>query len=307
MAKKQPLIWFLLNIFRYFVCRLTHRQALALGAFLGGTVARFTPKRVKAATRRCSRELAVSYEEAFSVVKAAYRHFGMAAAEFARMPVVAPKINDIVFPHGLENLENALRGGRGVMLITAHIGNWEYGACWCARNGYALNALGADQRDDRLTDLIMELRRSGGYRALGKKNDMKAVYKALQAKEIIAVPIDQDAKGAGVVSMFLSNPASTPTGVAKLAYRLGCAVVPVFCIRRDEGGSFDFHFLPALRGRNGEPFGKDVQAAMDDCNDIISQWIRKYPNQWLWMYPRWESVERGEVRCAAGSTREEIR
>ncbi|MCE5202149.1 MAG: lysophospholipid acyltransferase family protein [Synergistaceae bacterium] len=293
MAKKQPCIWFFLNIFRRISCCLTQRGAVRLGGFIGRLVAQFTPKRVAEARGRCSKILGISDEEALRIVKAAYRHFGMAAAEFARMPVVAGRINSIVMVHGEENLKKAVDAGKGVMLITAHIGNWEYGACWCAQNGYAINALGTDQRDDRLTDLIMDLRRAGGSKALGKVSDLKAMYKALQSGEIIAVPIDQDAKHAGVVSTFLGHPASTPIGTAKLAYKLGCSVLPVFCIRRGDGVTFDFYFLPAMEGRDGQPFGKDIQTSIDDCNDILSRWIRKYPGQWLWMYPRWESVERG--------------
>jgi KDO2-lipid IV(A) lauroyltransferase len=131
-------------------------------------------------------------------------------------------------------------------------------------------------------------------KALGKASDLKAMIRALQAGEIIAVPVDQDAKRAGIVSPFLGHPASTPVGMAKLADKLGCAVVPAFCARWLGTEKLEFHIRPALKGRDGKPYGKDLQESIDDCNEIISEWIRKYPDQWMWMYPRWESVERGD-------------
>ena len=96
-----------------------------------------------------------------------------------------------------------------------------------------------------------------------------------------------------MVSPFLGSPASTPVGPAKLAAKLGCDVIPGICVRRPDGITFEMKFYPPMKGRNGEPFGKDIQASTDDLNAVISEGIRAYPDQWMWMYPRWESVERG--------------
>ncbi|MGI6443066.1 MAG: hypothetical protein ACOXZX_06125 [Synergistaceae bacterium] len=75
--------------------------------------------------------------------------------------------------------------------------------------------------------------------------------------------------------------------------------MPGYCVRREDGFTFDLHLYPRLKGRNGKPYGEDIQSSVDDCNDIISSWIRAHPHQWMWMYPRWESYEEGlfdEVR-----------
>ncbi len=294
MAKKQPVIWALLSIFRKITCALPHSAAVAFGGYLGALVPYFTPKKLKEASLRCSKVLGIPYKEAMSIVKHAYSNFGRSTAEFARMPVMAHRLDELIDACGEDNLRRAVDAGKGVIVATAHIGNWEYAAAWCAQHGYQMNALGADQRDERITNLVMDLRRTGGTKALGKASDLKSMIKALQAGEIIAVPIDQDAKKAGVLSPFLGYPASTPVGIAKLAGRLGCAVLLAFCVRQSDGVKLELNFLPVLKGRDGEPYGKNIQTSIDDCNDIISDWIKKYPDQWMWMYPRWESVERGE-------------
>lgn len=293
MERKQPVIWESLCAFIWIVRKLSHKKALAFAGFLGSLVPIFVRKKTKEAAARCAKVLNVPYDEAYQIVTNAYVHFAKAAAEFARLPVMVGEIKTIVRVHGEENLKNALEKGKGVILATAHLGNWEYAAAWIAQSGYAINGLGTDQRDDRITKLIMDLRSSGGTKALGKSTDLKAMFKALSAGEIIAVPIDQDAKEKGVVSSFLGYPASTPVGIAKLAAKYDCAVMPGFCVRSADGVTMDLYLCPALEGRDGKKYGEDVQTSIDDCNDVISAWISKYPGQWMWLYPRWESVERG--------------
>ncbi len=293
MSKRQPLIWNALTIFRKTVCALPHERAVALGGSLGRLVERFTKKKSAEAQARCARILGLSDERAKEIVRGVYDHFGRAATEFARMPLMAPVMTELVKTDGYEYLEAAFKEGRGVLLATAHIGNWEYAACMLAQRGLPINALGADQRDDRITELIRELREAGGVHALGKANDLKAMIKALQAGEIIAVPIDQDARRSGVLSPFLGSPASTPVGPAKLASKIGCAVIPCYSFRNADGITFTTKFLPPMRGRSGEPFGENVQTSMDDLNAVLTKGILEHPAQWMWMYPRWESVERG--------------
>lgn len=289
---RQPLIWRALSIFRWVCCLLPHEKAVALGGRLGLLVARLSRKKVSAACARCERILGVSKSRAAEIVLGSYEHFGRAAAEFARIPVMAGKMTDLVRSSGHEYLFDAVESGRGAILATAHIGNWEYAASWLAHRGLPINALGADQRDDRITELIKELRRAGGSKALGKANDLKAMVKALQNGEIIAVPIDQDAREAGIVSPFLGFPASTPTGPVKLAAKLGCDVIPGTCVRNSDGITFTLKIFPPMKGRDGKPFGKDAQSSTDDLNAVISDEIRAHPEQWMWMYPRWQSVER---------------
>ncbi|MEG1642052.1 MAG: lysophospholipid acyltransferase family protein [Synergistaceae bacterium] len=292
--KKQPLIWGCLTVFRWLISTLSQKNAVKIGTVLGSTVTYVTKRKVKEATKRCSDVLSIPMDEAEEIVKKSYRHFGGAAAEFARMPKIAEEIKKYVKIVGEENLQKAYVKNKGIIFATAHIGNWEYAACLVAQKGYKMSALGAEQRDDRLTDLIAELRTKSGIKALGKKSDLKTVIKALKNGEIIGIPVDQDAKKAGVLSLFLGKPASTPVGIAKLAQKTGCAIIPAFCIKNKDNLTYTLTLLPELKGRDGKEYGEDIQTSLDDCNDVISEWIRKTPEQWMWMYPRWESFDRGE-------------
>jgi KDO2-lipid IV(A) lauroyltransferase len=180
--------------------------------------------------------------------------------------------------------------GRGVIFLSAHIGNWEYGAALLAQMGFPVNAIGAEQRDPRITEAIADLRRSAGVKPVGKGLDLKAALSCLRAGEVLAVLLDQDARDSGVVSPFLGFPASTPTGPLKLARKFGSPVLPVHVVRLPDGERFSMTIEPALEGPAGEPFGEELQYAADRCNDAISAWIRCAPEQWLWMYPRWATT-----------------
>jgi KDO2-lipid IV(A) lauroyltransferase len=222
------------------------------------------------------------------IIDGAYRHFGMAMVEFIRLPLMCGDIDSLVKVEGEEHIRRALERGRGAIFMSAHIGCWEYGAAVCARHGLPMNAIGAEQRDDRITQAIADLRSSAGVKPLGKGMDLRAAIDCLRKNEVLAVLLDQDARDAGVMSPFLGQLASTPIGPIKLASKLGSAVLPARITRG--GGRMTLVIDPPLEGRDGRPFGEDVQYAVDRCNEVISGWIREKPEQWMWMYPRWEST-----------------
>lgn len=290
VSKRQPLIWRALIFFKALVCFLPHRTALLLGSFLGWCVEQASGRYAQKARARCERILGVSPSKAREIISSSYSHFARAVVEFARSPIMTEKLDELITVHGEEHLRQAYDQGKGVILLSAHIGNWEYAGALLVRHGYAVNAIGADQRDERITQLIASLRESVGVKPLGKGLDLKGAIRCLQRGELLAVLLDQDARDAGVISPFLGFPASTPIGPLKLAHKLGCKVVPGCMIRRQDGVHYDLYLEPALEGKGGRVFGEDLQESADACNEAISRWILKYPGQWLWMYPRWAST-----------------
>lgn len=288
--KRQPAIWAALRAFGKICDILPHERAVALGGAMGRLVRRCSGKRSAKAEARAERILGVSATEARDIVRGAYSHFGRSLVEFMRLPKMALRLDEIITLHGEEHLQAAMAKGRGAIFLSAHIGCWEYGAALLASRGYPMNAIGAEQRDPRITDEIAHLRRSGGVKTVGKGLDLRAAIDCLRKKEILAVLLDQDARDAGVVSPFLGQPASTPIGPIKLARKFGSPVVPVHIIRNPDGVTMTMTMEPALEGADGAPFGEDVQHAADACNGAISRWIRETPGQWMWMYPRWATT-----------------
>lgn len=276
------------------VLRLLKRMPLTwsvrFGASLGWLLWALDKKKVDKAERRCVRALQAGPTIARGIVRRSYMNLGRSVAEFAAVPGSGRSMRSIVHVHGEEHLREALEFGNGVIFLSGHIGNWEFGAAVLAEMGYPMNAIGADQRDERVTDLIIGLRALSGVTTVSKGFDLKAAIRCLKRGEALAILIDQDVRERGVVVPFLGIPASTPYGPAKIAEKLGAVILPSFMLRRGTSAEHDLYILPSP-WKNGRPEpDESMEDAMTRCNDLIGEYIRFAPDQWMWLYPRWAST-----------------
>jgi KDO2-lipid IV(A) lauroyltransferase len=269
---------------------LGHDAAVKLGGVVGKFVGFFSFSRTARARSRAARILGVTDKRAREIISGAYGHFGKALVEFIRLPKTYGNIDEFVAVRGEENIRKALNAGRGAIFLSAHIGCWEYGAAALARHGVPMNALGAEQRDERITKAISDMRARVGVKPVSKGMDLRAALTCLKKNEVLAILLDQDAKDGGILSPFLGHLASTPLGMIKIARKYEIPVVPVHITRDGDGRRMTMIIEAPLEGRDGRPFGEDTQYAADKCNERISEWIREKPEQWMWMYPRWEST-----------------
>lgn len=287
--KKQEGAWLAIRGFGFLARTLPHRAAVCLGGLLGLIAWFFSRKRVDAAERRCVGVLGVGVTMARRIVRESYRNHGRALAEILRMPVLGGATDRLFSVRGEENFRKAFERGKGVILLSAHLGNWELAASRVSRMGYPVEAIGADQRDPRLTDLLIGLRASGGIVTIGKGLDLKAALRCLRDGKVLAVLLDQDAKDRGVIARFLGRPASTPYGPVKMSWKIGSPIVPVFSVRKEDKIHHDLFLLPALDipPEGGE---ESLREAVQLCNDVLGEWIARFPEQWMWLYPRWKST-----------------
>ena len=283
-------VWAALSGFGRIVSMLPHSISVSIGGWAGLIVWFFSRSRVDRAEARCVKALQVGVTTARKIVRESYVNLGRGLSEFLRLPDLGEDVLEHIVIHGEENLAEALSRGRGVILLTAHFGNWEYTAAALAVKGYPMNAIGAEQRDPRITELVVSLRAACRVRTMSKGFDLKSAVRCLRGGEILGILLDQDFGSNGVVIPFLGIPASTPFGPVKMAEKIGSAVVPTFIIRRGDGSSHDLHILPPLYEAGGLPFGEDVEASLGLCNETLGEWIRRYPEQWMWLYPRWAST-----------------
>ncbi len=288
--RRQKAAWLGIRTFETIARFLPHSAAVRLGSWLGVLAWLFSWKRVDAAERRCVRVLGVGVTEARRIVRESYRNHGRCAAEILRLPILEGALDNLFSVLGEENLRKAFEKGKGVILLSAHLGNWELAAAKIARMGFPVEAIGAEQRDPRITELLFSLRASGGVGTIRKGLELKGALRCLQAGKILAVLLDQDAKHKGVVVPFLGRPASTPYGPVKMCWKLGAPIVPVFPIRKNDGIHFDLVFLPALDLPPEEGGEGSLVKAVSLCNEVLGEWIARFPEQWMWLYPRWAST-----------------
>ena len=286
--------WYMICVLSRVFCALPHKTAVRLGDFLGRVMWFFSKKRVDKAEQRCVRSLGVGVTLARKIVLGSYRNIGRGVAETLRLPKVAPDIEKYVTLEGREIVVDALAAGKSVILLVGHLDIWEYANIYLSRF-LPMNVIAANQRDPRITDLLMKIRSLGGTRNVQKGQGLKGALRCLRSGEVLCILHDQDAKEHGLVVPFLGLPASTPLGIAKLAARFGSAVVPLQIVRNEDGFTHTLIFEPALCDPASAVFGENEETALRMCNDRISAWILEHPDQWLiWLYPRWASTVQGD-------------
>jgi KDO2-lipid IV(A) lauroyltransferase len=214
-----------------------------------------------------------------------FRHAGASYAELAAWSKLA-RDPDFVRIEGLEALHDGLAQGRGMLVISGHVGNWELLAARIA----ALLPLTVVARkvmnDDRFNDMITRFRGGAGMEILRRDDPqfLSAVREALDRNRLVALLIDQDSRGGGVFVPFFGRPAHTPPGAAVLALRTKVPVVSVFIRRRPEGG----HVItcePIPIDRHGGQ--GSVLALTARFTAAIESAIRRSPSEWVWWHERW--------------------
>ncbi|MDD5092278.1 MAG: lysophospholipid acyltransferase family protein [Candidatus Wallbacteria bacterium] len=215
-----------------------------------------------------------------------YLNLSYVLLEFLQIPWLSEhRLSGCIETTGMEYFDQALSCGRGVILLTAHFGNWEFMGQFLALHGYPLSSLVKTQKHLLLDREINCLRAMHGMEIINKGFGLREAVKTLERNRILGLLLDQDAKDQGIMSPFLGIPASTAVSLAKLHQRFGSPVVPSFITRRGY-----FRFL-IQAGPMLDMTHCGEQEIVDECNRIISQKIMEHPEQWLWLHNRWRTVK----------------
>ena len=216
-----------------------------------------------------------------------FQHLGMNAVELCRLFFRPPAgVLARVDLAGHEHLEAALRGGRGVLIVSAHYGNWELLPARIVQSGHPGAVVVRPLPHPILEAVASRMRRRGGFDLIDKRHGLRAILSTLRAGAVVGLLLDQNAsRHEGVFVPFFGEPASTSKGLALIARRSGAAVVPAF-IRRTGTGTHRVEVEPAL------PPVEDVAALTAMVNAAIERAIRRAPEQWLWVHRRWRTRPR---------------
>ena len=208
----------------------------------------------------------------------------------ARFPHLnASNIRDWIAYEGLDNYLSAKAGGRGVLIATAHLGNWELSAFAHALMTEPMNIM-VRPLDNPLIDSFVENRRTlSGNRLIYKKDAARAVIKALKNNEAVGILIDQNTSSSeGVFINFFGKPACVGSAFAKLAHYTGAPVIPGFAVWDQAAHRYLLRFYPQIEMTGDE--------AVDTrhIHSTLEEIIRQYPDQWMWIHRRWKTRPAGE-------------
>ncbi|MDP8206417.1 MAG: lysophospholipid acyltransferase family protein [Candidatus Electryonea clarkiae] len=217
-----------------------------------------------------------------------YQNMAMVVAETARIPKLkGDEFEKWVEVEGLENVDRVLERGKGCMVVSAHLGCWEYHGAYAANKGYPVTYVVAEQANPLLEKLIDDLRRTVGIEIIQRKDAAKGIVKALKQNRLLAIMMDQDARSNGVFVPFFGKPASTFKGVATFIIRMSASVLVLTSYRTPEGIS-QCKLQPVDYEFTGD-YDTDILGLTTRITEMLEAEIRQAPEQWLWLHRRWKT------------------
>jgi len=229
-------------------------------------------------------------EEIVAIAKASYKSFSLIFAEFPDIiHLNKDNLAQWVSVTGLEHYEAALREGKGVLLITGHFGNWEFGCAALAILSQPPVFMARVLDSDFLEEGSTYVRALHGVGIIHKENAIRPMLSLLKRGEAIKLLIDQNvAAYEGVFVDFFGRPACATPGVALIAMRSGAAVLPIFTTRMSDG-RYLTEVGPKVETVNTGDREQDMVTNTQNYATVIENHIRKYPEQWLWVHQRWKT------------------
>lgn len=276
----------------WLIAHLTAAVSLWLGRRFGNLCWYLLPRRRAITRANLTRAFGgeMPPAEIERLARRSFEHLGMNLAElcvllFRPRSAMLARLELI----GHEHVEKAAAEGKGILLLSAHLGNWELLAPAHALTAFPLSIVVRPLDEPTLQRLAERFRLRSGVELIGKRNGLRDIVKALRQGRMVGVLLDQNSSRAeGVFVPFFRVPASTSKGLATISLRTGAPVVPVF-IRRLAGGRHRVEFDAAVpRPNDGE-----MTTYTAEFNRVIESAIRRAPEQWFWMHERWRTQPRG--------------
>src|ERR1039457_3973310 len=238
----------------------------------------------------------LSAKERKRILRGVYLHLGWQLVEFCRMTrYTKENTHDWMRTEGLEHYLAAQARGKGVLVITGHLGAWELSSFYHSLMGFPMGMVIRRLDNRRLDAYVNGIRCMHGNYVLHKDDFGRGLLTAMRAGDTVGILMDTNmTPPQGVFVDFFGVTACTASGLARVALKTGAAVLPGFMLWEPGEGRYVLHFGPELVfARTGEAEA-DILAATQQCNDALESWIRRYPDQWLWIHRRWKTRPPGE-------------
>ena len=230
-------------------------------------------------------------KERIQIARMSVYHLGRTLLDFTLFPFFTkdaiPKHFDF---EGLDNFQAALDGGKGVMLLTAHIGNGDFAISALSQMGYPMNLISKEFKARWLNDLWFGMRRKLGTRFISAEKSSFEILKALKRNEAVLFVLDQYmGPPVGVRTKFFGKETGTAAGLALIAGRTGSPVLPCYTYRRADRKQV-LVFEPAVPYQvlDDSLRSQNIAVMTQVYTDKIEAIVRKHPEQWMWIHRRWK-------------------
>lgn len=282
------MLYKMMNFLSYIVCILPHSLRRMCGNGVGRLCWLLVPsKRKTMAVSNVVQVLGAEPNQAEAIVKESTVRFGRMFFEVLAFPTIKKDINQYIHFEGKEHLHEALAYGRGVVLATAHSGNWELLGAALALNGFPMIAVAQKQTNAEMDRFINDYRSLVGMHVT-YKTGVREMIKMLSAGKVIGMLMDQDAGNEGIFVDFFQRQASAPRGPAFLARMKESPIVPAF-ITENHDGTHTVLIKKPIWAPQTEQRENDIIVTTQHLTEIIEKHIRLQPAEWFWLHNRWKS------------------
>lgn len=278
---------------------LPRGMARAMGAAVGALAFRILPRLRSVGMRNL--ELAfprMGEHERREILRRLYRNLGWLLAEFCQMPdYTRENTRRFLRYDGLERYLAARGKGKGVLIVTGHLGAWELSSFYHSLMGYPMSMVIRRLDNARVDRLVNDIRCAHGNCVLHKDDFARGLLGAMRRGETVGILMDTNmTPPQGVFVPFFGLQACTASGLARVALKTGAAVLPGFMLWEEAERKYVLHFgeeIEMVRSDNDE---SDVLVNTARCTAVIEGYVRRYPDQWLWVHRRWKTRPEGEAR-----------
>jgi KDO2-lipid IV(A) lauroyltransferase len=264
------------------------RAAYALVGWFAPVVSPLWGEQYRHAVANMERVLgpAPSRPEVRRQVRNVFRNYARYMVDLLRLPVTGPdEVRRRVDAYGLQHIESGLTRGRGVVLVTGHVGNWDIAGAYLAARGYPINVIVETLQPPRWNELVQRIRVLTGMRAIPLEQGVREMLDALRRNEILGVLIDRPLEKKGVPVHFFNAETRVPGGAATLAVRSGAAILVAAVLRN--GDRFEAHVSPPIEFERSGDQARDVAAITQRAMSWLESLISRHPDQWYMFRNMW--------------------
>ncbi len=281
-----------------FISAIGRRIPLPLGQFFGRALGRLAWHVARRERRKALTHIGIAFPswteaQRRDAIRGMFRHLGMSVFELAWLPNLT-RDNYTRTSHfeGHERLLEIIDSGRGVVIFTAHCGNWDWLSFATGLLGRPVSVLQRERDSPEMNRYITELRARAGVHTIdrGSGSSARDMIQAIRRGGILAFVIDQNIRTESVRVPFFGKEALTPIGPAKLAVRTEAMVVPAIAERLADGTHRLVFLEPIECKRDHDPAALTAHATK-----LIEEHIRRVPEQWVWMHDRWRERPQWDV------------
>jgi KDO2-lipid IV(A) lauroyltransferase len=289
-----------LQLLRRLVERMSWAQVQRLGVLLG-RIGRYGARhRVRLTLDNLKLAFGdeLSGKERHALALTAFESTGRLGLEMLKLPTMPPKQLAQIAPfEGLHFLQQAREAGRGGLVVSAHLGNWEIGAVRIIQEGFRFVALSRASSSTRIARAVTAVRKELDFETIAVDRGIRPCLRLLRDNGILAIMPDRRARGQGVYVNFFGHPVNVWHTPILLALRTGAPVMPTHGLRQPDGSFVVLVEEPVGLESTGD-LRLDLQVNTQRLFVRLEERIRQHPEQYLWQYDTWREAQFGHDPAA---------